>query len=472
MGFGSSGGGFSPSPNNVPGSTKTGTELTDSHEFTGSVQITGSLLLNGSSITPGGGGGGTSPGGLNTYVQYNNGGNFAGSANFTFDGSGISVSQDTDSSALIGRAHIGLGAGGATMNDKAMFAHVDNANSTNFALIQRSNGQTDINAASGVPITFRIGSSIKATLDADAQFGVGGNFLPSAMLHVSSSDGGPLFKVDHPDVAHPDPIVYVTGSGKVGIGTETPTAQLHISSSVDADENLLFRVDHGNHTSDNPIMSITGSGLIGVGTATPAAALHIMDDGAAFLVQSEGASDWFKVQTGQITFNAAGGATYAGGINLGQRFNIAPINASMGALGIGQFPGSDKNVVEVNSTNTDNGGDWFLIDQSGSVGVGTTTPSATVHISASSNHLKLEYNTANSGTISADPFGFLNIASTSGVQLSGAFATVTNDFMIMAPTVPGTAGAAGNPGQIAWDADYIYVCVASNSWKRVAIAAW
>ena len=37
---------------------------------------------------------------------------------------------------------------------------------------------------------------------------------------------------------------------------------------------------------------------------------------------------------------------------------------------------------------------------------------------------------------------------------------------------PATAGAAGNQGEIAWDADYIYVCVATNTWKRVAIATW
>jgi hypothetical protein len=37
---------------------------------------------------------------------------------------------------------------------------------------------------------------------------------------------------------------------------------------------------------------------------------------------------------------------------------------------------------------------------------------------------------------------------------------------------PATAGAAGNAGDICWDADYIYVCVAANTWKRVAIATW
>jgi len=31
---------------------------------------------------------------------------------------------------------------------------------------------------------------------------------------------------------------------------------------------------------------------------------------------------------------------------------------------------------------------------------------------------------------------------------------------------------AGAVGEICWDADYIYVCVATDTWKRVAIATW
>jgi len=37
---------------------------------------------------------------------------------------------------------------------------------------------------------------------------------------------------------------------------------------------------------------------------------------------------------------------------------------------------------------------------------------------------------------------------------------------------PASASAAGTAGEIAWDADYIYVAVATNTWKRVAIATW
>ncbi len=37
---------------------------------------------------------------------------------------------------------------------------------------------------------------------------------------------------------------------------------------------------------------------------------------------------------------------------------------------------------------------------------------------------------------------------------------------------PASATAAGDTGMICWDANYIYVCVATNTWKRSAIATW
>lgn len=37
---------------------------------------------------------------------------------------------------------------------------------------------------------------------------------------------------------------------------------------------------------------------------------------------------------------------------------------------------------------------------------------------------------------------------------------------------PASAGATGNKGTICWDADYVYVCVAADTWKRATLATW
>jgi hypothetical protein len=37
---------------------------------------------------------------------------------------------------------------------------------------------------------------------------------------------------------------------------------------------------------------------------------------------------------------------------------------------------------------------------------------------------------------------------------------------------PASASATGVAGEVCWDTNYIYVCVATNTWKRAAIATW
>ncbi|MBS7620698.1 hypothetical protein KEJ32_01010 [Candidatus Bathyarchaeota archaeon] len=32
--------------------------------------------------------------------------------------------------------------------------------------------------------------------------------------------------------------------------------------------------------------------------------------------------------------------------------------------------------------------------------------------------------------------------------------------------------APGNPGEICWDDNYIYICIAPNTWRRVPLQAW
>jgi hypothetical protein len=39
-------------------------------------------------------------------------------------------------------------------------------------------------------------------------------------------------------------------------------------------------------------------------------------------------------------------------------------------------------------------------------------------------------------------------------------------------TVPASSTASGTAGQIAYDNSYFYVCVAADTWRRVAINDW
>ena len=59
------------------------------------------------------------------------------------------------------------------------------------------------------------------------------------------------------------------------------------------------------------------------------------------------------------------------------------------------------------------------------------------------------------------------------VDSGGALLQVFDDrIRIGTAKTPASAGATGTAGEICWDANYIYVCTATNTWKRTAISTW
>lgn len=50
--------------------------------------------------------------------------------------------------------------------------------------------------------------------------------------------------------------------------------------------------------------------------------------------------------------------------------------------------------------------------------------------------------------------------------------TLNIDYLGWKSTPPAGASASGTAGQIAYDNDYFYVCVATDTWKRTSLAKW
>ena len=48
----------------------------------------------------------------------------------------------------------------------------------------------------------------------------------------------------------------------------------------------------------------------------------------------------------------------------------------------------------------------------------------------------------------------------------------SNTLRLRTAKTPASATDTGNAGDIAWDANYIYVCTAANTWKRTALSTW
>lgn len=65
-----------------------------------------------------------------------------------------------------------------------------------------------------------------------------------------------------------------------------------------------------------------------------------------------------------------------------------------------------------------------------------------------------------------------NNADSADASVTAASLTLSGNLIKSTATTPASASATGTTGMITWDTDYIYICVATNTWKRVAIATW
>jgi hypothetical protein len=55
---------------------------------------------------------------------------------------------------------------------------------------------------------------------------------------------------------------------------------------------------------------------------------------------------------------------------------------------------------------------------------------------------------------------------------AGVVEVTGNTLAVRTARTPASSSAAGVAGDICWDADYIYVCTATNTWKRTPILTW
>jgi hypothetical protein len=68
--------------------------------------------------------------------------------------------------------------------------------------------------------------------------------------------------------------------------------------------------------------------------------------------------------------------------------------------------------------------------------------------------------------------GALRIAGGAGIAGALHVGGQINGLGAVQSGTPASATATGTAGQVRWDTDYIYVCTATNTWKRVAISTW
>jgi hypothetical protein len=74
--------------------------------------------------------------------------------------------------------------------------------------------------------------------------------------------------------------------------------------------------------------------------------------------------------------------------------------------------------------------------------------------------------------MAAADFDTINSTQASGVQMLGLIYQALKNGIVNWQPAPATAASAGTAGMVAYDATHLYVCVAANTWVRVALATF
>lgn len=237
-----------------------------------------------------------------------------------------------------------------------------------------------------------------------------GTTSPSASLHISGASNSNLLRVGSPAS---DNILFVTGSGRVGVGTTTPRELLHVGGgNLSLDSTRYIDFGNGNSrindlglisgqgyslriTTFGPIgtgtansltekLRLTGSGSLGLGTDSPSARFHIsggFTDGDLMRVQSPTGAEYFFI-------SASGNV----GIGTATPVHNLVVNGNTGVsinAGGATFPNIHRDSADGGMLLRSWNGSTFTnnvkITPTTEVGIGTTTPTAELHISGASN---------------------------------------------------------------------------------------
>ena len=163
-------------------------------------------------------------------------------------------------------------------------------------------------------------------------------------------------------------------------------------------------------------MRITSGGNVGIGTTSPEAIFHIAKANSVgsttLYIDNSAVSALNNEATIKFSVDAGASVTVGGASISAQNVDATYAHTD---LVFRTFGGSLSERMRITS--------------GGNVGIGTTTPSALLDVNS-------------------------------------------NTMRLRTSRTPASASAAGNAGDICWDASYLYICIATNTWRRIALSAW
>lgn len=258
--------------------------------------------------------------------------------------------------------------------------------------------------------------------------------LPTSSSPLNNPDHAFLHRVVAVDSASPEQSIIVDSSGRVGIATTAPNYSLEVVNPSAGTTERLLAVTNANTPASASYIKTIG---LGVGNGTSDAL------GYGFLWGQKGNGTYtifmdftafaanFRVPLFLNNTQFVQSAT-----TLGQTVPLLGITAG-NVIQIGMnYPAADPVEIYTGSTATN-------------ITFKEKTTATTL------------------ATITGDgKLGIGSITPTDALDING------NAIRIRTSKTPSSSGDTGNAGEICWDSNYIYVCIATNTWVRTALTTW
>jgi len=370
---------------------------------------------------------------------------------FTFPGSIVGNSFSVNSTALLVGNSTTNSVFGFNATNQTMAEFAGNANGFNYVLIRNANSGTESSADIAL-----YNNSWETTADKFIDMGILSSAWSNAAWTIGGSSDGYIYtgnsNITIGTIAQNSVIFFSNGSlntnermritpgGNVGIGNTTPNAKLQVTGTANISGDVTIT---GAATLSNTLASgnVTITGFANVSTT-------LAVTGAATLSSTLASGNVTVTGFANVstTLDVTGAATFSNTVN------AAAINIT------GQV-----NTATLYITTSANVGTYFTVNSSSaSKTVNSSFSGANLNVTTTNTYITS--NTTIAGTITTISSN-LSVTGTvsSNLTLSG---------LLSSPLSTKVSNDTGTAGQISWDTNYIYVCTATNTWKRVLLETY
>lgn len=212
------------------------------------------------------------------------------------------------------------------------------------------------------PLTGSIAGAVTRVIIRESGLvGIGGHVNPTASVDIMGTVSHSLLQCRSTDSAS---VLYVSGSGRIGIGTSTPQATLDVVGNISASQGITSSFIGTNNNTNFVLVSNTSqslyvntNGRISIGTASAERTLHVVGNG--IISERAGSPQLVLRRTSPLLdWQFSVGST---------SFQFSNISASI-----------TTSPITIETQAPDNS---LFIRSDGSVGMGTSQPQTTLHVS-------------------------------------------------------------------------------------------